>query len=119
MNDVLEFVNELAQRRRVELSVVLGAELRLLRDERVLEARAVDAEHDAAEHLHEAAVGIPGETLVAGQRGQAGDGLVVQAEIQDGVHHAGHREFRARAHADEQRIRSGAERLAGLDLERR
>ena len=119
MNDVLEFVNELAQRRRVELGVVLGSDLGLFRDERVLEARAVDAEHDSAEHLQEAAVGIPREALVAGQGGQAGDGFVVEAEIQDGVHHARHRKFGARAHADEQRVRGRTERLAGLDLERR
>ena len=65
--------NELAQRRRIELGVVLGAELGFFRDERVLEARAVDAEHDSAEHLQEAPVGIPSKTLVAGQRRQAGD----------------------------------------------
>ena len=79
---------------------------------------AVDAEHDSAEHLQEAAVGILGEPLVAGQRGQAGDGFVVEAEVQDGVHHARHGEFGARAHADEQRVRGVAERFAGLDLER-
>ena len=37
--------------------------------------------------------------------------LVVQAEVQDGVHHAGHGELRARAHADQQRIVARAELL--------
>ena len=39
-------------------------------------------------------------------------GLVVQAEVEDGVHHARHGELRAGAHADQQRIVGVAELLA-------
>jgi hypothetical protein len=70
----------------------------------VLERLAVDAEHDAAVHGDEAAVRVVGEALVARRVGEALDALVVEAEVEDGVHHAGHRELGARANADEQRV---------------
>ena len=76
-------------------------------------ARAVDAAHDVAEHLHEAPVRVGGEALVPGARGEARDRLVVQAEVEDGVEHARHRLARARAHRDEQRVLRVAEPLAG------
>ena len=49
------------------------------------------AEDDVAVHLHEAAVAVPGEARIAGLRRQRLDRLVVQAEIEDRVHHARHR----------------------------
>ena len=45
---------------------------------------------------------------------QAFDGRVVEAQVQDGVHHAGHGELRAGADRDEQRVGGVAELLAGL-----
>jgi hypothetical protein len=79
----------------------------------VLEQLAVDVEHGLAEHLDEPAVGVPGEAVVAaGLLGQAVHGLVVQPDVEDGLHHAGHRELRAGADADEQRVVGLAERLA-------
>jgi hypothetical protein len=85
----------------------------------LLEARARDAAHDVAEHLDQPAVGVPREARIAGALGQALDGLVVEAEVQDRVHHAGHRVARAAAHGDEQRVRRVAEAAAGLGLEAR
>ena len=50
--------------------------------------------------------------------GQAFDDRVVQADVEDRVHHAGHGELGARADGDEQRVLRVAELLAGglLDL---
>src|SRR5665213_962143 len=62
--------------------------------EGVLEQLAVGAEHGLAEHREQPAVRIPGEPLVATLLGQPVDALVVEADVQDGVHHAGHRELR-------------------------
>ncbi len=66
----------------------------------------------------EPAVGVPAEALVAGQRDEALEGLLVEAEVEDRVHHARHRELGARADGDEQRVLRVAEALAGalLDL---
>ena len=43
--------------------------------------------------------------------------VVVQAEVQDGVHHARHGELRARADGDEQRVVGIAKALARLRFE--
>src|SRR5262249_24890392 len=117
--DALEARHELAQRRGVEVGVVACAALALLRLERALEALAGHAEHYAAEHLDEAAIRVGREALVALESREPFERRVVQAEVENGVHHAGHRELRARAHAHEQRRRRVAEALARLALERR
>ena len=88
------------------------------RVERVLEVLAVDAEHRLAEHLDQAAVGVEREPLVAGLRGQPAHRLVVQPDVQDGLHHPGHRELRARAHRHQQRVVGLAQPLAHRLLER-
>ena len=72
--------------------------------ERLVESLGGTAMHDPAEHLDETPVRVPAEALVAGERDQAVEGLLVEAEVEDGVHHAGHRELRARTDADEERV---------------
>jgi hypothetical protein len=74
--------------------------------------RFLDVEHDVAEHLNQAAIGVVGEARIVGALGQRLDALIVQAEVEDGVHHAGHGKLRARAHADQQRVLALAELLA-------
>ena len=112
-----ELGHQLAQGRSVKIGVLLDAAARLGRFQGVLELLAVDAHHDPAEHLDEAPVGVPAEALVAGQRDEAMEGLLVQAQVEDRVHHAGHRELGTRADADQQRIGGVAEALAGLALD--
>ena len=104
----------------VEVEVVLGA-LRLVFSlvEGVLEEFAVGAEHGLAEHREQAAVGVPGEPVVAALLREAVHALVVEADVEDGVHHAGHRELRAGADRDEQRVVGVAEGLAHRLLEAR
>ena len=48
-------------------------------------------------------LGLPGESL---------DAAVVEADVEDGLHHAGHGELGARAHRDEQRVVGVAEGAA-------
>ncbi len=50
----------------------------------------LNAEHHITIHLHEAAVAIPCKARVFGCLGECLHGLVVEAEVEDGVHHAGH-----------------------------
>ena len=116
-DDRAELVDELAQ--------VLGAEVRvlghaagvLLRIERVIELLARHVHDDPAEHLDEPPVGVPAEALVASEGDEALQRVLVQAEVEDRIHHPRHRELRPRADADEQRVRSVAEALAGLPLD--
>ena len=65
-----------------------GAVRRLGRVEGVVEPLALHVHDDPAEHLDEPAVGVPAEALVAGQRDQPVQGLLVEAQVEDGVHHA-------------------------------
>ena len=80
--------------------------------------RLLHAEDDVAVHLHEAAVAVPRKARVARLLRERFDGLIVEAEVEDRVHHARHRIARARAHGDEQRVLHVAEFLARLLLER-
>ena len=102
----------------LQLGVEMDA-LVLLGDlQRLLEGAVIEAEDDIGIHLDEAAIAVPGEAGVARRGGEAAHGLVVEAEVEDGVHHPRHRHARARADRDEQRIGGVAEALAGhlLDM---
>ena len=74
------------------------------------------AEDDVAVHLDEAAVAIPSEAGVAGGLGESDDGVVVEAEVEDGVHHARHRIASARADGDEEGHAGGGAELGAHDL---
>ena len=100
-----------------EVGVELGARLFLLLGEGVLEQLRVHAHDHVAEHADEAAVGVVGETGIAGALGEALDGLVVEAEVEHGVHHARHREDGAGADGEQQGLGRVAEHLAGELLE--
>ena len=80
--------------------------------ENVLELLLGNVEDHVAEHLDEAAVGVIGKAGIIAAPGERLDGLVVEAEVEDGVHHAGHGELGAGTDRDEQRIFARAELLA-------
>jgi hypothetical protein len=103
---------------------VLGAEIGVEREtvevlvgvEDVLEYAVVDAEHNVRIHLDEAPVAVVGEPLATRFGGQPLHGRVVETEVEDGVHHAGHGGARAGAHRHQQRggniAEGGVDRLA-------
>ena len=109
--------DELGQVVGVEIGVERDAALSLQRGQRVLEGVRVDAVDDLAVHLDQPPVGVVGEPPVARGRREALDRLVVQAEVEDRVHHPRHRDRRARAHGEEKRVGGVAEALAGRLLE--
>ena len=115
--DLLEGGDEVLEVVGVELGVELHALLGLLGGDGVLEELAGDAHDDVGEHLDETTVGVVGEARVVRLLGEALDGVVVEAEVEDGVHHAGHGERRAGADGDEQRVLGVAELLAHALLE--
>ena len=69
-----------------------------------LEAVVFDAEDDRAVHLDEPAIAVPCEAGVAAGLFEALDGVVVKAEVEHGVHHAGHGDAGAGADRDEERL---------------
>src|ERR1700675_407257 len=62
------------------------------------------AHDDGRIHLHEAAIGVVSESFVPGSAGETFDGAVVEAEIENGLHHSRHGAGGTGAHADEERI---------------
>jgi hypothetical protein len=88
--ELLEAFDQALEIGGVEIGVEVDA-LVLLGDlQRVFEQAVIKAEDDVGIHLDEAAIAVPGEAGVAAHCGEALDRAVVEAEVEDGVHHAGH-----------------------------
>ena len=100
--------------REVDVPLDAAAVPVLLED--LLEALAGQVEDYAAVHLHEPAVRVPGELRIAALPGQPLDRDVVEPEVEDRLHHPGHRHRGARAHAHQERVVAVAEVLAGRGL---
>lgn len=108
-----------------ELLQVLGRKLGIDADagdqaglgQGVLEQVGVDAHDDIGEHLDKAAVAIPGKTRVMRLGDETLNRVVVEAQVENRVHHAGHGERSARANRHEQRIVVVTELLAAAGLE--
>ena len=84
----------------------------------MLKVFLADFHNDVGEHLDETSVRVVNEALERGigvALDHRGHDHVVQAEVQDGVHHAGHGSARAGTDRNEQRVFEIAEFLA-VDL---
>ena len=68
-------------------------------------------------HLDEAAVGVISKALVVGHLGKAFDNLIVEAQVQDGVHHARHGSSGAGTDRNQQRVVLVAKLFAGQLLQ--
>src|SRR2546423_7091708 len=118
-DDRLVLVHEILELLRRKLGVALYPRGLLLRIEGVLELRRVDAKHDPAEHRDEPAVGVPGEALVLRELREPRTTFIVQAEVQDRIHHPGHAHRGAGPHRDQQRVLRIAELLLRRNLDGR
>ena len=117
LDDRLEVVDQVVQIVGGEIDVAfdLAAGLRLV--ELCLERILAEVEDDVAIHLDKAAIGIVRKTRVLGPSDQPFDRLVIQAEVQDRLHHPRHRDRGPRAYRHEQRILGVAEALLGDALQ--
>ncbi len=88
----------------------LGALFDAVKD--VLKLLLGNIENDVTEHLDEAAIGIISKAGIIAALGERFNGLVIEAQIQNRVHHAGHGELGAGANGDQERIVANAELLA-------
>ena len=111
--DLLEDGDKLLEIVGIQINVVRDALGGLHLVDLFLEQALRHAHDDVCKHLHKAAVAVVGKARVAGLLGQALNGRVVQAEVEDGVHHAGHGLTRPGAHGHQQGIFHVAELLAG------
>ena len=110
--DLLELGHELLQVLCGQVGVGSGLAAVLHDVDGVLEQIAVQAHDHVGEHLDEAAIGVPCEARVLRLLDQAVDGLIVQAQVQNRVHHARHGHGSAGAHGDQQRVLGVADLLA-------
>ena len=60
--------------------------------------------NDVAIHLEKAAIAVIGKALIFAALGQSANGAIIEAEVENGVHHSGHRVASARAHCHQERI---------------
>ena len=95
---------EILQNRHRKIGVVVRMGVVFGGFQRVLKRIATHPEHDPSVHRDETTVRVVRKPLVARDIREPLDALVVETQIEDGVHHAGHREFGARTNAYEQRI---------------
>ncbi len=119
LHDLLVGIDQVAEELGGDPGVRFGVGQFLGRVEQGVEFLAGNAEDDPAVHGNETAVGVEGKALVVGLLGQPEDRLVVEPQVQNGVHHAGHGELGAGTHRDQQRVDGIADALAHLLLEPR
>ena len=111
--DLLEGADQFLQVVSSQVHVVLDALGFLHLVDLDLEQALRDHHNNVCKHLHETAVAVVCEAGVAGLLGQALNSLVVQAQVQDGVHHAGHGLTGTGTDRDQQGVGVVAKLLAG------
>ena len=84
----------------------------------VLEQIGIDAHDDVGEHLDKATIAVPGKARVLCLSDETLDGIVVETQVENRVHHTGHGERSARPHRYEQRV-VGVTEPRGLPLRQR
>ena len=108
----LELTDKLLHIVSIQLGILLDALLFLHRVDDLLKLGLRQLHHDVGEHLDETAVGVVSKARAVGDLRETFDNSVVQAQVKDGVHHAGHGRTRAGTHGDEQRVGRIGELLA-------
>jgi len=112
--DLLVILDDHLQVLGGEVGIILSLHLLLPGIENPLEFLLLDVHDHVAEHLDEAAIAVIGEPGVLALGDQALDAFVVEAEVQDGVHHSRHGELGPGAHAHQQGILRIAQLLVHL-----
>ena len=113
----LELLSQFLEIIGVEFGVELHALLFLHLVDQLLKILLADLHDDIGIHLDEAAIGVICEAGIVGLLGEGDDDLVVQAKVQNGVHHAGHGSACAGTDGDKQRVVQITELLASHFLE--
>ncbi len=84
-----------------------------------LKVRFGDFHDNIGKHLNESAVAVVDKALIAAFFDQGFDHFVVEAEVQNGVHHSRHRELSAGTNRDKEWIDRTAKGFAGFFFEHR
>ena len=108
----LELVGQLVQVLGGELGVEGHALLFLHGVDELFEILLAHFHNHVGEHLDEAAIAVPRPAGIVGLGGDNVHHVLIQAQVQDGIHHAGHGSARAGAHGNQQRVLMIAELFA-------
>ena len=108
----LELVGEFLQVLRRQLDVLRDALLLLHLVDELFKVLLADFHDDVGEHLDESSVAVPRPTGIVGLLRDGVDDRLVETEVEDGIHHAGHGGTRAGTDGDEKRVLLVAELLA-------
>ena len=114
LNDFEEQLADVFQVVGAQAQINLDACTALDRLKVLIEMMIVHPQRDLAKQLDETTISVITEAFVAGELDQPGQGGLIQAQIEDGVHHARHGHRRAGAYRDQQRIARTAKLLAGF-----
>ena len=101
---VLEIRHDRFQLARPQVGVLARRGFLFVAVQGGFELSTVDLLHNPPVHRHEPPIRIPSEPFVR-HLGESLDGRVVQSDVQDRVHHPGHRDFRTRPNGNQQRVR--------------
>ncbi len=115
--DLFIFCNNILKIFCLELCVIDIAVCLLLGFENAVEESLAHAHNDVREHLDESSVGIIGKSGIAGLCREALYRNIVETEVEDSVHHAGHGCSRTGTDRDEKRILSVSKLLPLNSLE--
>ena len=94
------FTNELFPTAGWNRGVFFDSEALFHRAQAVLQVFLGQAHDYGRVHLYEAPIGVIGKPFVLRDRGKARNRAVIEAQVQNGFHHAGHGAGRTRADAD-------------------
>ena len=86
-----------------ELRVVVHSTFHTKVGQDLLKLSCFHSENDVGIHLDKASVGIPSKVRVTGPASQMLDDVVIDAEIEDGVHHSRHRNGGPRSNGKKER----------------
>ena len=109
----LELICKLLQICRRELHIHLDAPGCLHLVNQFLKILLADFHYDVGVHLDKPSIAVPRPSLIASLSGDGVDHGLIQAQVQDGIHHARHGCPGTGAHRHKQRILGIAELLAG------
>ena len=108
----LELVGEFLEVLRRQLDVLRDALLFLHLVDELFKVLLADFHDDVGEHLNESSVAVICPAGIAGLLCQRLHDFLIETEVEDRVHHAGHGSACTRTHGDEQRVLLVAELLA-------
>ena len=97
-NNLLELCRQILQVFGRQIHVSAGANFFFHGIQGISKQVAIDTQNGLTKHLHQAAIRVPSKTLRSRHFRQSGYRTVIQPHVEDGFHHARHRELRTRTY---------------------